>query len=47
MQVSCSNRSERTWMEQISCNMLFRWFVCLPMQGTAWGHSTFSKSRDP
>jgi IS5 family transposase len=33
-------------MEQISYNMLFRWFVGLPMDGTVWDHSTFSKNRD-
>jgi transposase len=31
---------------QISYNMLFRWFVGLPMDGTVWDHSTFSKNRD-
>jgi transposase len=33
-------------VEQISYNMLFRWFVGLPMDGTVWDHSTFSKNRD-
>ena len=46
LQVLYSIRSERMLMEQISYNMLFRWFVGLPMDGTVWDHSTFSKNRD-
>ena len=46
LQVLYSIRSERMLVEQISCNMLFRWFVSLPMDGTVWDHSTFSKNRD-
>ncbi len=42
LQVLYSIRSERMLMEQISYNMLFRWFVGLSM----WDHSTFSKNRD-
>jgi hypothetical protein len=41
-----STRSERMLVERISYNMLFRWFVGLPMDGTVWEHSTFSKNRD-
>jgi transposase len=33
-------------MEQISYNMLFRWFVVLLMDDPVWDHSTFSKSCD-
>lgn len=33
-------------MEQISYNMLFRWFVGLAMDDAVWDHSTFSKNRD-
>jgi IS5 family transposase len=32
--------------EQVSCNMLFRWFVGLAMDDVVWDHSTFSKNRD-
>jgi transposase len=46
LQVLYSIRSERMLVEQISYNMLFRWFVGLPMDGTVWDHSTFSKNRD-
>ncbi|MEA3095559.1 MAG: putative transposase, partial [Caballeronia sp.] len=41
-----SIRSERMLMERISYNMFFRWFVGLPMDGTVWDHSTFSKNPD-
>ena len=27
-------------MEQISCNMLFRWFIGLAMDDAVWDHST-------
>jgi len=33
-----SIRSERMLVEQISCNMLFRWLVGLPMDGTVCYH---------
>lgn len=33
-------------MEQISYNMLFRWFVGLSRDDMVWDHSTFSKNRD-
>jgi len=46
LQVLYSVRSERMLMEQISCNMLFRWFVGLAMDDAVWDHSTFSKNRD-
>jgi transposase len=46
LQVLYSVRSERMLVEQISYNMLFRWFVGLPMDGSVWDHSTFSKNRD-
>lgn len=46
LQVLYSIRSERMLMEQISYNMLFRWFVGLAMDGAVWDHSTFSKNRD-
>jgi transposase len=46
LQVLYSIRSERMLMEQISYNMLFRWFVGLAMDDAVWDHSTFSKYRD-
>lgn len=33
-------------MEQIDCNLLFRWFVGLEMDDRVWDASTFSKNRD-
>ncbi len=46
LQVLYSIRSERMLMEQISYNMLFRWFVGMAMDDAVWDHSTFSKNRD-
>jgi transposase len=46
LQVLYSIRSERMLMEQITYNMLFRWFVGLAMDDAVWDHSTFSKNRD-
>ncbi|AJY27102.1 transposase DDE domain protein (plasmid) [Burkholderia thailandensis 34] len=46
LQVLYSIHSERMLMEQISYNMLFRWFVGLAMDDAVWDHSTFSKNRD-
>lgn len=37
---------ERLLCEQLPYNLLFRWFVGLPIEEAAWGHSTFSKKRD-
>ncbi|MBB3005362.1 transposase [Paraburkholderia tropica] len=46
LQVLYSIRCERMLMEQISYNMLFRWFVGLAMDDVVWDHSTFRKNRD-
>lgn len=46
LQVLYSIRSEPMLMEQISYNMLFRWFVGLAMDDAVWDHFTFSKNRD-
>jgi len=46
LQVLYSVRCERMLMEQISYNMLFRWFVGLSVDEPVWDHSTFSKNRD-
>lgn len=39
-------RSERQLMERIEFDLLFRWFVGLGVDDTAWDHSSFSKNRD-
>jgi transposase len=46
LQVFYSVRSERQLMEQMRYNLLFRWFVGLPLDGQTWDHSVFSKNRD-
>jgi transposase len=46
LQVLYSVRSERMLMEQLSYNMLFRWFVGLNMDDAVWDATTFSKNRD-
>lgn len=46
LQVLYSIRSERQLVEQISYNLLFRWFVGLPIEETVWNHSVFIKNRD-
>lgn len=39
-------RSERLLCEQLSYNLLYRWFVGLSMDDVAWDHSTYTKNRD-
>lgn len=46
LQVLYTVRSERQLMEQISYNLLFRWFIGLTVDDQVWDHSTFSKNRD-
>ena len=46
LQAFYSVRSERQLMEQISYNLLFRWFVGLAMDAPVWDATTFSKNRD-
>ena len=46
LQVLFSIRSERQLVEQITYNLLFRWFVGLAIDDTVWNHSVFSKNRD-
>lgn len=46
LQVLYSVRSERQLVEQISYNLLFRWFVGLAIEDAVWNHSVFSKNRD-
>ena len=46
LQVLHSVRSERMLMEQIHYNMLYRWFVGLPMDAEVWVPTVFSKNRE-
>lgn len=46
LQVLYSIRSERQLVEQISYNLLFRWFVGLTIDDPVWHHSSFSTNRD-
>ena len=39
-------RSERMLMEQLSYNLLFRWFVGLSMDESVWVPTVYSKNRD-
>jgi transposase len=46
LQAFFSVRSERMLMEQISYNLLFRWFVGLPMDAHVWHPTVFTHNRD-
>jgi transposase len=46
LQAFFSVRSERLLMEQIDYNLLFRWFVGLPMDAAVWHPTVFTKNRD-
>ena len=46
LQAFFSVRSERMLMEQINYNLLFRWFVGLPMDGEVWHPTVFTHNRD-
>lgn len=46
LQVLYSVRSERQLVEQITYNLLFRWFVGLSIDDAVWNHSVFSKNRE-
>lgn len=46
LQAFYSVRSERRLMEQITYNMLFRWFVGLSMDAPVWDVTVFTKNRD-
>jgi len=46
LQVLYSIRSERQLVEQISYNLLYRWFVGLTIDDKVWDHSVFSINRD-
>jgi transposase len=46
LQAFFSVRSERMLMEQVDYNLLFRWFVGLPMDAPVWHPTVFTKNRD-
>ena len=46
VQLLYSVRSERMLVEQLEYNLLFRWFVGLPLSERAWDATTFTKNRD-
>jgi transposase len=46
LQAFYSVRSERMLMEQIDYNLLFRWFVGLPIDAAVWHATVFTKNRD-
>jgi transposase len=46
LQAFFSVRSERMLVEQISYNLLFRWFVGLPMDAEVWHATVFTHNRD-
>ena len=46
LQALFSVRSERQLMEQITYNMMFRWFVGLSIDAPVWDVTVFTKNRD-
>jgi len=46
LQAFFSIRSERQLMEQITYNIMFRWFVGLSMDASVWDVTVFTKNRD-
>jgi transposase len=46
LQVLYTIRSERQLVEQVSYNLLYRWFVGLTIDDPVWHHSSFSTNRD-
>ena len=46
LQVLFGIRSERQLVEPLRYNMLYRWFVGVPLHERPWDHSTFTKNRD-
>lgn len=46
LQVLYTIRSERLLMEQLSYNLLFRWFVGMNMDEPVWAPTVYSKNRD-
>ena len=46
LQALFSVRSERQLMQQITYNMLFRWFIGMSMDAPVWDVTVFTKNRD-
>ncbi len=46
LQMCFTIRSARQLMEQLDCNLLFRWFVGLGIDDPVWHHTTYSNNRD-
>jgi transposase len=46
LQILYTVRSERLLMEQLTYNLLFRWFVGMGMDEVVWNHAVFSKNRE-
>jgi transposase len=46
LQTLFSVRSERQLMEQMNCNLMFRWFVGLGIDDPVWVPTVFTKNRD-
>jgi transposase len=46
VQAFCSVRSERPLIEQLTYNMMFRWFVGLSMDAPVWDVTVFTKNRE-
>lgn len=46
LQALFSIRSERQLVEQIDVNLLFRWFLDLPVDVPTWDATTFTKNRE-
>ena len=46
LQMLYSLRSERMLVEQLEYNLLFRWFVGLPLSEPAWAATSFTKNRE-
>ena len=46
LQAFFSVRSERQLMEQLTYNIMFRWFVGLSMDAAVWDVTVFTKNRD-
>jgi transposase len=46
LQILYTIRRERLLMEEMDCNLLFRWFVGLNADDEVWDPTTFTKNRD-
>ncbi len=46
LQVFYGVRSERQLMEQLDCNLLYRWFVGRASDDAVWDATTFTKNRE-